>query len=82
MGDMIELVLEIWKCPNCKSKHSIQSWDKSTLERCKNRFARRHFVSLGKQSSRNVGTRRWYVCPTCKETTYGEKIEVEVDINE
>ena len=74
----IELSLNIWRCPLCNSLSSISEWGHATLKRCSNRVARRQFKSLGLESNRKSGSKRWYVCPVCDKSTLGDKIKTGV----
>lgn len=76
----VEENIKIFKCPHCLNTHSIKEWDTSTLETCNNRRVRRQFKSLGLVSSRDKGSSRTYVCPSCKRFVSGKNILVNTNL--
>lgn len=72
---VIEHEIKIFECPSCKKVHSVKDWDESTLSTCNNRQVRRTFKSLGFESSRDRGSKKVYVCPSCRAFTAGNKIK-------
>ena len=65
----------VWKCKECGSVHSTTEWDESTLKMCTDRASKRGFKSLGMSSCRQNGSKRVYICPTCKAPVAGFHIK-------
>lgn len=75
----IETSIKIFKCPYCKNIHSIKEWDTSTITTCNNRRVRRQFKSLALTSSRDKGSSRTYVCPSCSKFVSGKNILIDTE---
>ena len=80
-GDSSILAIDpnVWKCPECKAKHSIKEWDAITLEFCSNRIQKRKFRSLKIDYCRKNGSSRVYKCPSCSQLIQGYKITTSFD---
>ena len=74
--------LSKFKCNSCGSSHSVAEWNDNTLKYCSGRKERRQFKSLGLQSSRDKGSSRVYVCPTCGKFIKAKDMTPDTGISE